>query len=113
VPPREWRLRIEDIVAAIERVERYTAGMSLAAFEADEKTVEAVAYCFIVIGEAARHVPDDIAAANPDVPWAEMRAMRNIAVHEYFGVTLETLWKTSRDDLPPLVERLRALLAAG
>ena len=111
MPPREWRLRVEDILAAIERVQRYTASLDLALFLADDKTVDAVSFCFGVIGEAARHVPDDVAAANPDLPWPEMRAMRNVVVHEYFGVTPETLWKTAREDLPALVERLRRLLA--
>ena len=84
--------------------------MDLASFLADEKTVDAVLFCYGVIGEAARHVPDDIVAANPHVPWSEMRAMRNVIVHEYFGVTHETLWKTAREDIPALVERLRQLL---
>jgi uncharacterized protein with HEPN domain len=112
VPPREWRLRVEDILAAIERVQRYTASLDLASFLADEKTVDAVSFCFGVIGEAARHVPDDVVAANPDLPWPEMRAMRNVVVHEYFGVTPETLWKTAREDLPSLVEPLRRLLGS-
>lgn len=90
-PARNWRLRIEDILAAVERVQRYTARMDLASFLADEKTVDAVSFCFGVIGEAARHIPEDVVAANPDLPWPEMRAMRNVVVHEYFGVTQETL----------------------
>src|SRR3989442_899246 len=53
VPARDWRLRIEDILAAVERVQRYAAGMDLASFLADEKTVDAVSFCFGVIGEAA------------------------------------------------------------
>ena len=108
---REWHLRIEDIVAAVERVQRYTAGMDLAGFLADEKTIDAVCFCFGVIGEAARHVPEEVIAANADLPWPEMRGMRNVVVHEYFGVTLETLWKTAREDLPAILERLRSLLA--
>jgi uncharacterized protein with HEPN domain len=71
VPPREWRLRIEDILAAIERVQRYTEGLDPASFLEDEKTVDAVCFCYGVIGEAARHVPDDVVEANPDLPWAE------------------------------------------
>ena len=42
-----------------------------------------------------------------------MRAMRNIVVHEYFGVTDETLFKTAREDLAEIVEPLRRLLAGG
>jgi uncharacterized protein with HEPN domain len=102
---------MEDIVAAIERVQRYTEGLDLASFLKDEKTVDAVCFCYGVIGEAARHMPDDVVNAYPDLPWAEMRAMRNVVVHQYFGVTPETLWKTAREDLPALVDRLSRLLA--
>ena len=111
LPGRAWHLRIEDILAAVERAQRYTA-MDLASFLADEKAVDAVCHCFGVIGEAARHVPEDVVVANPDLPWADRRGMRNVVVHEYFGVTNETLWKTAREDLPALVDRLRGLLAA-
>jgi len=51
--------------------------------------------------------------AHPEIPWAAMRGMRNIVVHEYFGVTRETLWKTAREDLPSIVEPLNRLLAAS
>ena len=68
---------------------------------------------FAVIGEASRHIPDAVVAAHPGLPWTEVRAMRNVIVHEYFGVTDETLWKTAREDLPALVEPLRRLLTVG
>jgi len=113
VPPREWRVRIEDILDAIARIQRYTADLELASFVADEKTLDAVSFCFGIIGEAARHVPDDVVSAHPELPWPDMRAMRNVVVHEYFGVTHETLWKTAREDLPGLVEPLRRLLAGS
>jgi uncharacterized protein with HEPN domain len=112
VPPRDWRVRIEDIVGAIERVQRYTAEVDLASFAADAKTMDAVRFCFGVIGEAARHIPDDVVTANPGLPWQEMRAMRNVVVHEYFGVTNETLWKTAREDLPALLAGLRRMLSS-
>ena len=57
-------------------------------------------------------MPSEITAAHPEIPWADMRAMRNVVVHEYFGVTDETLWKTAREDVPALIEPLRKLLAA-
>jgi uncharacterized protein with HEPN domain len=72
---------------------------------------DAVSYLFGVIGEAAHHVPDEVAAAHPELPWAEMRAMRNVVAHQYLGVMLETLWKTATEDLPGLVDPLRRLLA--
>jgi uncharacterized protein with HEPN domain len=53
--------------------------------------LDAVSRCFGIIGEAVVHVPEEVISAHPEIPWAEMRAMRNIVVHEYFGVTNETL----------------------
>ncbi len=85
--------------------------MELEAFVADDRTLDAVSRCFGIIGEAAIHVPKDVVDAHPEIPWAEMRAMRNIVVHEYFGVTNETLWKTAREDLPTIIEPLRKLLS--
>jgi uncharacterized protein with HEPN domain len=54
-----------------------------------------------------------VVAAHPEIPWAEMRAMRNIVVHEYFGVTNETLCKTAREDLPSIIEPPRNLLSSS
>ena len=111
MPPRDWRIRVQDILDAIERVQRHVSDHDLARFTENELVVDAVSYCFGIIGEAARHVPDQVAAAHPELQWAEMRAMRNVVVHEYFGVTLETLWKTASEDLPGLVEPHRKRLA--
>jgi len=111
VPPREWRLRIEDILEAAARIARYVDGKSLSSFASDDLTLDAVSRCLGIVGEAATHIPGEVTAAHPEIPWAEMRGMRNIVVHEYFGVTKETLWKSAREDLPTIVEPLRRLLA--
>ena len=62
MPRRDWRLRIADILAAVERMARYTAGLDRAAFERDERSVEAVCLALVVIDEAASHVPDEVQA---------------------------------------------------
>ncbi len=111
MPPRDWRLRLKDILAAIQKLRRHTAGMTFEAFAADEKTIDAVCLNFAVIGEAAARVPETVTARFPDMPWADMRDMRNVIVHEYFGVDATVLWKTIQSDLPPLIPLLEALLA--
>ena len=110
MPLREWRLRIEDILEAAARVQRYVAGKDLATFVSDDLTLDAVSRCFGIIGEAVTHVPEEVIVAHPEIPWAEMRGLRNVVVHEYFGVTNETLWKTAQEDLPAILEALRRLL---
>lgn len=107
---REWPDRIRDIIDAIAETQYFTRGMNLDTFRADARTVKAVELNFIIIGEAARAVPDEIQKANPSVPWQLMRSMRNRMVHIYFHVDPAILWKTVQDDLPVLLPHLEALL---
>jgi len=60
VPPRNWRLRIEDILNAVGRIERFTRGLAFETFANDERTVAAVSYELVVIGEAAKNVPVEV-----------------------------------------------------
>lgn len=110
MPDRDWRLRIQDILESVAKIQRYTAGMSFEEFQADEKTIDAVIRNFEIIGEAARHIPREIQECYPDLPWAEMRGMRDILIHQYFGVSLPIVWHTIQYDLPPLVRELQKIL---
>ena len=105
----DWRERVDDILEAVERIQNYTKGLDFQQFSHDQKTVDAVVRNITVIGEASHHVPDKVQAAAIRIPWADMRGMRNVVVHEYFGVSLPILWETIQHDLPPLVEPLREL----
>lgn len=108
--PRDWRVRIDDILEAIRTIRGYTEGMTYDSFSADLKTVHAVVHNFTVIGEAATAVPEDIRARHPELPWDKMRTMRNVLVHVYFGIRRDIVWETVQSDLPPLVPLLERLL---
>jgi uncharacterized protein with HEPN domain len=110
VPPRLWKFRVAHILAAIARIQRHTAGMTFDEFQAHELAIDGVVRCFAVIGEAARYIPPEVAARYPTLPLADMRAMRNVVIHDYDNVRLITLWETARDDLPPLVPILQTIL---
>lgn len=107
---RLWKHRITDILESINKIQNYVDDMKFDDFQKDEKTIDAVIRNFIIIGEAARNVPDDISAKYPDIPWQLMGDMRNFAVHEYWGVELTTIWKTIQDDLPPLIPSLNRVI---
>ena len=111
--PRAWQERIEDILQAIAEIQDFTRGQSFEDFCADPKTIRAVELNFIVVGEAAGQVPDEIVSAHSEIPWDVMRAMRNQLVHRYFAVAHEILWDTIHNDLPPLVDPLRKLLESN
>ena len=97
---RDFRDYLSDIVKAIESVESFTRGMSYDEFVRDEKTVWAVIRGIEIIGEAVTNLPDGLKEANSQIPWTEIRAMRNKLVHEYFGVNVRVLWVTVQEDLP-------------
>lgn len=109
MPHRNWQLRITDIIEAIETVLHYVAGMTYDRFASDRKTIDAVLRNFTIIGEAAAHLSEDLTEMHPEVPWREMRDMRNITVHEYFGVDNLIVWETLQKDLPPLLPVLKRL----
>lgn len=107
---RRWKFRVEHILTAIEKIERYTAGMTEESFQASEITIDAVIRNFQIIGEAARNVPDEVQQAHPEVPWRLMQGMRHILVHAYDTVKLDIVWRTIQQDLPPLVEPLTRIV---
>ena len=104
------RLRVEDMLEAITRIEAHSAGLTAEQFWQDQKTLDAVIRNIEVIGEAAIHLDDDVAALRPAVPWTDIRAMRHVLVHEYFGVDAGIVWETVVRDLPVLRRELEELL---
>lgn len=107
---RDWMLRVQDILDAIETIQQRLNGLSFESFASNDVIVESVLYRFIVIGEASANIPNEIKALASDLPWRQMNDMRNIMAHEYFQVKIDIVWETTQENLPPLVEPLKALL---
>jgi uncharacterized protein with HEPN domain len=84
--------------------------MTFDTFKSDDKTVYAVIRAMEIVGEAVKHVPNDVRSANPSIPWKSMAGMRDVLIHDYFGVDLETIWITAREKIPPLEPILKKLL---
>ena len=110
MPRRDWKLCIKDILESIAKIQRYTEGTTFETFATDEMRVDAVVRNITIIGEAAGRVPAEVQKRYPQIPWYEMRGIRNVVVHEYFGVSLPILWQTAKQNLPPLVTMLKAIL---
>jgi len=109
---RDWRFRVRDILAAIAAIEAYTKGMTFAELAADGRTRDAIIRNLMTMGESVRWIPEPILDAHPDVPWRAMRGVRNVVVHEYFGIDDAILWATVERELPPLVEKLESVLSS-
>jgi len=100
--PRDNRQYLEDIVEAIRRIRAYVFGMNEHSFSEDLKTQDAVLRNLAVIGEAVGHLPETIDVSAPDVEWRKIRALRNILIHEYFGISLPIVWDVVQNKLAPV-----------
>jgi uncharacterized protein with HEPN domain len=107
---RDWRSRVQDILIAIETIQRRIDGLDFQTFESTPILVESVIYQLIVIGEAAANIPPDIKQQAPELPWRQMTDMRNIMAHAYFRVEQNIVWETACNNLMPLIQPLHNLL---
>lgn len=97
--PRDYKQHIDDILEAINCIREYTAGMIFASFETDKKTQHAVIRNLEIIGEAARLLPDEVKEKASEIEWYKIVALRNILIHEYFGVNLKIVWDIVQNKL--------------
>lgn len=93
---------ILDLHKALQKILTFTQGMSEAEFMRDEKTQSSVLYQFIIVGEAVNRLSDEFKAQNSQVPFAQIRGMRNRVVHEYSAVDQAIVWEAIRTDIPEL-----------
>ena len=104
---------LADMLDAAKAIRRFTNGIAPETFKANEEKYEAVNRKFEIIGEAARRLSPEVHNIFPEIPWKLITAMRNILIHDYDDVDLNVVWDTTQRDLPPLIARLEASLAAN
>ena len=107
---RNWRFRLDDIMEALDRISKYVQNKDYASWIKDQKTIDAVIRNLEIIGEAAANVPSEIQDRFTDIPWYQMKGMRNILIHEYFGTDNDILWRTIQEDLPQLEAKLKKIM---
>ena len=103
---------VEHILDAVKQARSYIEGTSKEAFLQDRKTQDAVILKILVIGEAAAQILDEhpeFSKTRPDIPWSQMKGMRNRMVHGYFETNLDLVWETVQTFLPELESKLQTL----
>lgn len=79
--------RLQHMADAISEIEEFTKGVSVASFSENRMMVLACVKCFEVIGEAVGHLSEEVKSENSSIDWRNVKAFRNLMVHEYFNVS--------------------------
>ena len=108
---RDSKVYLEDILEAIRKIRAFTEGLSLAALSQDAKTLDAVIRNLEVIGEAVKRLPEPVKQQQPQMEWRKIAGLRDILIHEYFGVNVEVVWDVIEQKLPALGKAVQQLLA--
>ncbi len=107
---RNYRMYLEDMNTAMEKIAQYIRGYSFIKFKQDYKTVDAVIRNFEVIGEASKNLPEAFKDSYPEIPWREMYLLRNKVSHEYFGIDYEIIWDVALNNLPDNKQQLEKII---
>ena len=109
---RNEALYLDDIVGAADAIARFLQDLPKETFLSDELYQSAVLQKLIVIGEAASRLSADFRNRHTQIQWFDVIGLRNIAIHQYFGISWDIVWDTATQDVPALRDQIAAILAA-
>lgn len=100
----------EDILECIQKIKDYIQNVSEHDFEKNNEKQDAVIRRIEIIGEAVKSISLETRHKYPDIPWREIAGMRDVVIHEYFGVSIGMVWRVATKDLPLLEEQIKTIV---
>lgn len=101
---------LKHIMDSIDSIENYTTGKSEQDFVESQETQDAVMRRLAVIGEAAKNIPPELREKHKKIEWKAIIGLKNVLVHEYFGVDIEVIWHIVKEDIPRLKSEISKML---
>lgn len=108
--PRDYKVYLQDILEACKKIRDYTSELSFHTFARDPMTLDAVVRNLEIVGEATKRIPENVRARYSEIDWKKIAGLRDILVHEYFGVDAEIIWDIISNKLPLLEQRIGEIL---
>ena len=109
---RSVQVLLRHMLDAAREAHDFVQGKTREDLQAERQLQHSLIRCIEIVGEAASRIDQDFQDTNPEIPWADIIAMRNRLIHAYFDVELDVVWSTSKDELPELIQKLERLLGA-
>ncbi|UMX48317.1 MAG: DUF86 domain-containing protein [Candidatus Nealsonbacteria bacterium DGGOD1a] len=107
---RDPEILVDDIAKSIAAIRDYTLDLSKKEFNGDKKTQDAVFKRIENMGEAVKNLPYDFRRQYPDIPWKKIAGMRDVLVHDYFGIDTEKVWNVVANEIPDLKEKIAKII---
>lgn len=99
---RDINVYLDDILESIDIIQSYIENITEQEFYNSVEKQDSILRRLEIIGEAVKNIPDDFRNNYPNIPWAKIAGMRDVIIHQYYGVTLGLIWRVINSDLVEL-----------